>query len=637
MAGIAGLYCADGRPAEIAEVRRMANAVAHRGVDGISYWSSGPVAFAHLQFCTTPESLEERQPLVSPSGEACLVWDGRLDNREELKEALASEKARLVDQTDPGLVLTSYLLWGTECVKRFVGDFALAVWDARLRQLWCARDYIGVRPFYYFWDGKTLLFAPEIRALLSHPLVSLKINEGMVGEYLAAQIVNREETFYSDIRRAPPGSTLTIDSSGGLRVGKSWWDPDLTPLEYRTDEEYAEHFRHLMERSVRDRMRCNAAWGAALSGGLDSSTIAVTAQALLNQDADGHHQVRTFSLVSPGKPWDESEYIAEIAQFAGLQSEPYALLHTDQEFFRRHAAWTREFPDYPAAAPLLTPMFDAAKRHGMRVLLAGIGGNEWLDGSPLHVSDWIASLVRTGTLRQSLQSAISDWKLWSGPRRWQVSLFRQLISAAMPDSVLSHRKKLRFTAQSFLSREFMRRTHLADRLYSPSPRGTHNFTSHEQREIFHNAVSGMEAHVLELNDREVARSGLETRYPFLDRRLAEFCLRLPREQRQKGVAWKWVLRNAMRERLPESVRTKTFQAEFSDLYAVVLYDPWARARLKNLAILKHTDWLDPRRLAARLELPARPDSEPSFLYRPAWMVLAMDLWLENLLSSGGQV
>ncbi len=187
MAGIAGMYCADGRPADVGEVQRMTSAVEHLGPDGIAYWHSGPVAFAHLQFCTTPESLGERQPLMSPAGEACLVWNGRLDNREELLEALAVRGENPVDRTDPGLALAAYRLWGGDCVQRLIGDFAMAIWDVRLRQLWCARDYIGVRPFFYFWDGKTFLFAPEIRGLLAHPLVSLKINEGMAGEYLARQ------------------------------------------------------------------------------------------------------------------------------------------------------------------------------------------------------------------------------------------------------------------------------------------------------------------------------------------------------------------------------------------------------------------------------------------------------------------
>src|ERR1700691_39497 len=145
MAGIVGIYCADGRPADAAELQRMAGALSHRAPDGASYWNSGSIGFAHLQFCTTPESLREHQPLFAPWAEACLVFDGRLDNREDLSQAIVSSGGRFVDDTDPGLVLSAYLVWGEECAERLVGDFAFVILDGRRRRLWSARDYLCVR------------------------------------------------------------------------------------------------------------------------------------------------------------------------------------------------------------------------------------------------------------------------------------------------------------------------------------------------------------------------------------------------------------------------------------------------------------------------------------------------------------
>lgn len=636
MAGIVGIYCADGRPADVAELKRMAEAVEYRGPDGITCWNSGSVAFAHLQFCTTPESIDEHQPLVSSSGDICLVWNGRLDNREGVIEAFVAEGEHPVDRTDPALVLSAYLLWGTECVQHFVGDFALAVWDARLRQLWCARDYIGVRPFYYFWDGKTFLFAPEMCALLAHSLVSPKINEGMVGEYLLDKITHREETLYTDIRRLPAGSTVTIDASGNLHTAL-WWSPELSLLKYRADDEYAAHFRHLMEQSVLSKIRCHIPWGAELSGGLDSSTIAVTAQALLNQTSSQVCRVSTFSLAMPGRPWDESEYISETAQFAGLRSEYFPLMRKDEDYYRQQAARTRDFPDYPNGSPIFVPMCGAAKRQNIRVLLSGVGGNEWLDGWPLDIPDLIAGVFRTRAGRKSLRLAIDDLNDERGSTQWAPFLFRKALIAALPVGARALRRKIRLARYSIFSPEFLKRTHLVDRLYARQERGMHRFASPDQESVFLNATSGREAHMLELNDRECARAGFEGRYPFFDRRLAEFCLRLPREQRQRGDMWKWVLRQAMSGRLPERVRTKVIQAEFSELFEVILYDPWARARLANLTIQKRTDWLDPIRFAKTMMLPEPPPLGPCAAYWPVWMVLGIDLWLEGVFSSGGRL
>jgi asparagine synthase (glutamine-hydrolysing) len=639
MAGIAGIFYADGRPADISELRRMTGAIEQRGPDGITFWQSGPVAFAHLQFCTTPESLEERQPLVSPSGEVCLVWNGRLDNREELLNALAAKGERPVDFTDPGLVLSAYLAWGTECVEGLVGDFALAIWDARLRRLWCARDYIGIRPFYYFWDGKTFLFAPEIRGLLAHPLVSLRINEGMVGEYLADAISSREETLYLDIRRLPSGSTLTVDATGELRRA-SWWKPELSLIEYGNDSDYAEHFLQLMEQSVRSQTRCNGRWATALSGGLDSSSIAATAQALMNGDGSGidsdgscgHERALAFSVVCRGKPWDESEDVGAVVRHAGLNGEFLQPFKANLEFFRQKASCWREFPGNPNGEPVSIPIYEAARRCGVQVLLNGIGGDEWLSGRLLDLAD----LAAAGKVRELQLRARSDWELYDGRGHWSIflarTLARQLLAGAMPNWMRSRRRAHRLDQHSILSREFLRRTHLVSRIHAQSERKMRHFATRGQQSIFDFATGAAEAHVFELNDRELASAGLEARYPFFDRRLAEFCLRLPDGQRQRGTVSKWVLRNAMRGRLPERIRRKAFKAEFSELFEAVLRGPVAKSRLENLVLCQHTDWLDRKRFAALVDFP-EDSARARFRYWRAWMVLGVDLWYETLKPS----
>ena len=632
MAGITGIYCANGRLAPVNEVQKMAAAVTHRGPDGIRYWSSGPVAFAHLQFCTTPESVEERQPMQSPRGEACLVWDGRLDNREELLESLSAQGARPADNTDPGLVLAAYLEWGTECVQRLVGDFVFAIWDARERQLWCVRDFAGVRPFYYFWNGKTFLFGPEVAALLAHPLVSLKINEGMAGEYLATVTTSREETLYCDIRRLPSGSTLTIDVSGGFHVSP-WWKPELSLLEYTTDDEYAEEFLDLMEQSVLSRMRSNTRVAVELSGGLDSSTIAVIAQALLERSGSNHEGVPAMSITCRGMPWDESEYIAEVVRHAGLDVEYLQPFRANLDHFRQRAGHWRDFPGFPNGEPMSIPISRAASRKGARVLLSGVGGDEFLQGMSAHLFD----LARAGAIQPMLERAKEDWGRYGGGRHWSIYLARHLASMSAPRQAHVLRRKRTLAQRSILSQEFLRRTHLADRLIpAPEHRRLH-FASRAQEAVFRFAFGGVEAHVFEWNDRESAHAGVDGRFPFFDRRLVEYLLRIPENQRQRGTVWKWLLRNAMRGRLPELVRTRRSKAEFSELFRAVLTTPEAKARLESMTFLKLTDWVDPRRLADRLDLASQPESELPVLYRPIWMVLGIDLWLESVLSNGGGI
>jgi asparagine synthase (glutamine-hydrolysing) len=621
MAGIVGIYCADGRPADAGELQRMAGALSHRAPDGTSYWNSGPIGFAHLQFCTTPESLREHQPLFAPWAEACLVFDGRLDNREDLSQAIVSSGGRFVDDTDPGLVLSAYLVWGEECAERLVGDFAFVIWDGRRRRLWCARDYLGVRHFYYFWDGSTFLFASEIPALLTHPRVSLKINEGMVGEYLADKITSREDTLYSDIHRLTPACSLTISGpSNDLRIER-YWKPDLSPITYQTDDQYAEHFIEILEQSIASRMRSCVPWATELSGGLDSSTVSVTAQGLLNRSGSGQ-RVSTFSLAQPGMPWDESQYINEITQFAGLRSQSFPADYPDLDYFQRSAACSRDFPGYPNGKAMFTKMHEAMRQNGVRVLISGQGGNQLLEGNPPHLLD----LAQACDFRRLVQRAKDDWRIYSGIN-WQTFLFRRLASGWAPDWIRSGLRKRRLSRSGILSRDFMKRIRLGDRLYSLNRRDPLVFSSRAQEAVFSSAHGGAATHYAEIMDRDAALQGFEFRHPFFDRRLAVFCLRMPEDQRQRGTTWKWVLRNATRGKLPERVRTKTIQAHFSDMYTNLFTTRSTRDRLSNLLIRKHTDWLNPHLGAGHPE--ALPDDHASL--STSWMALGVDMWLDDLM------
>lgn len=624
MAGIAGIFCADGRPADASVLRRMADAVAFRGPDGITFWNAGPVALAHMQFFTTPESLAERQPLQSANGEVCLVWNGRVDNREELKAALAAAGAHAVDDTDPGLVLAAYLQWGTDCIQRIVGDFALALWDARTRRLWCACDFVGIRPFYYFWDGKTFAFGPDVHAVLAYPQVSLRINEAMAGEFLLNQIKNRRETLYIDVQRLEPGTMLEVDSAG-LRISE-WWQPDLSLLEYKSDAEYAEHFRHIFDLAVASKMRCQARWGVELSGGLDSSSIAVSARAILEGEGRGEEPILGYSAASPNMPWDESDDIRAVANKARLTSSLYEPLRVGLDFFRGRAEFWKDYPGAPNGEPLCLPLFDAAREQGVRVLLNGIGGDELQMGRAEHLLDLARRLGRPGSLNALLERARIDCDIYTLHGKWRQYLLRRLLAGLSPAWVRQAARKSRIERHGILSSEFLRRTHVADRV-TVEPQWKHGkFATATQQATFNSVSSGSETHLLAFDDREKIHARIETRYPFLDRRLVEFCLRLPEDQRQTGPVWKWLLRNAMADRLPQQVLHKLAKAEFSEVVDGVFSHPQVQERFQNLRLESHTDWLDSKRLHQQLDA--------GMALWPKWRLLAIDLWFGEISGCG---
>ena len=214
MGGIVGIYSVDGRPADPALLRQMTGILAHRGPDGEGQWVSWPIGLGHRLLFTTPESLNEKQPVTDERGECWLVWDGRLDNREELIATLKAEGRLLGEQTDPELVLGAYGHWGTECLTRIIGEFAFALWDGRTRSLFCARDPIGVKPFYYHWDGRQLVFGSEVKALFKDPAIVKRPNEAMIADYLLMGFRDPEATFFEGIKQLRPAHFLCLGERG---------------------------------------------------------------------------------------------------------------------------------------------------------------------------------------------------------------------------------------------------------------------------------------------------------------------------------------------------------------------------------------------------------------------------------------
>src|SRR5215469_8971550 len=239
MSGIAAIFNLDGRPVERPLVAYMLDTIAHRGPDGSEVWCDGPVALGHRMFHTTPESLKEKQPLCDESGVCHLVLDGRIDNRAELRPVLEAKGFHLRGETDAELILRSYQCWGEQFVQNMIGDFALVIWDGRIRTLLGARDALGIKPFYYYADSRTFICGSEIHELLVSPDIHCPLNEGVIGEYLSDRTLTGEETLYRSIMRLRPGHVL--NAGPGRVSNRRYFDLDFSKeIQFRNDQDYAE-------------------------------------------------------------------------------------------------------------------------------------------------------------------------------------------------------------------------------------------------------------------------------------------------------------------------------------------------------------------------------------------------------------
>jgi len=635
MSGIVGIYNLDGRPVNPALLMRMIDKIAYRGPDGLGDWIDGPIGLGHVILHTTPESIHEKQPLIDENGNFCIVLDGRVDNREELQTALEAKGARLQTGTDVELILRSYDCWGVECLKKIIGDFAFSIWDRQNRQLFCARDPLGIKPFYYYIDGSTFLFGSELRPLFEDTNVQQRPNEGMIGEYLAVAITDNEETLYQDIFRLPPAHFLLVRP--GMFQKERYWDINpAKEVRYRTDEEYAEHFLEIFKEAVRCRLRSHRPVGAELSGGLDSSSVVGVIQSLYREEGLNDLGFETFSLVFPGLGCDESGYIKDVAQMWHIESnavctDDMALTSCYTEQVHRY----QDFPDYPNGV-MLYPLMSLAKEKGFRVLLTGLGGDEWLAGSLYHYADFlrqfkILSLIRQVRYdRQFNDDGIPAVTLPSIP------VLRLGVFPLVPWTwrYLIKRVLGRTGIPSWIDAQFARRIRLYERLNRENIRL--RFSTFAQQDIYNNNLAyGFLFHGYESGNRSESWFGVEKRHPFMDKRVVEYALALPEEQRWRWDQPKFVVRRAMQGLVPERILRRDTKADFSHVFAEAL-QVRESGRLFDSLLIESMRWVDGEILRKIYRKMAQnfASGDPTYISYvwKLWMTFGIELWFNTTFS-----
>lgn len=611
MSGISGILNLDGIPVDGDLLRRMTELIGHRGPDRTGYWTEGSAGFGHQMFCTTPESRHEKQPLANESGSLCLTFDGRVDNREELRAALGSKDVHLRDNTDAELVLRAYECWGENSTRKILGDFAYAIWDVPARRLFCARDILGLKPFYYYTNGRIFLFGSELRQLFEFKELPRKPNEGMIAEHLADEVTSREETIWEGILRLPPAHVLVVEP--GLAPRKTrYWDIDYgRKLLYGTDQEYAEHFLGVFKESVRCRLRSPGRLGVELSGGLDSSSIACVSAFLRSENPTAIPGFETFSLVFPGRDCDEAQYVESAVSKWNLGSVLVREELKGTGWYVAQIQKYRDLADYPNGG-MSVPLFKAATDSRLRVLLNGIGGDQWFQGDSAGNS--------TGPMA-------------SLPRRIR-RCYRLCHEMGLPAALRHAGGRLRdaFTQTAargtpvprWIASEFARKTSLADRINSGRTAETVEPGIQQLRTLLD---SGWTAHANEANERSKSFAAVDGRSPFFDRRIIEFSFAIPEEQRRRKERTKVVLRNAMRGLLPEIIRNRPGKAEFGHTFCQALAGPEARRSFRSLGLGK-IGWVDPgavRRMYDRAMAAHSCGRRAAHIW-PLWSTFVMEMW-----------
>ncbi|MEO5759160.1 MAG: asparagine synthase (glutamine-hydrolyzing) [Mesorhizobium sp.] len=559
MSGIVGIFANEaGRPDLSDATGRMLAAIAHRGPDGFFQWHDDNAAIGHAWLNTTGEN--GLAVLKFADADLAIVADVRLDNRDELLAGLG-----IRDQGTPDvlLIMKSYVKWGEDCASRLLGDFAFGIWDSERRLLFCARDHFGAKPFYYVRDNSGFSFASEIKALVALGSVEFAVDDSHVSAFLAGMAQDVQETAYSNVRRLPPGHTLTA-TRHGFRVGRYW---KVEPGRPRPGNDHTEEFRHLFQASVENRMRGSTALGSMLSGGLDSSSICCVASARIAKD--NGPGLRTFSAVFPKlKELDERRYIDAVLDRGGYTPH-FVTIDEEASFegFDRVLAEQEGTFNAPGLA-VIRRVYRAAADEGIRVLLDGHGGDEVVS----HGDRRIHELAVDGqwlTLWQELRGLS---RLYGGPSlKPYLKLFNHY---ALSESITRFRGSARIfrhhgrrntqgmdTWRTYLKPDFVSRTGLLER-FSASIRIPPGARSNEANYHRWKLSAPLVSHAFEVLGKSAAAVGIEPRYPFWDKRLVEFCLALPSDQKLSDGWSRLVLRRAMEGILPAEVQWRHDKTDF---------------------------------------------------------------------------
>lgn len=589
MSGIAGIIRFDGAPVEPDLVKKMTAAMPYRGPDGIHHWVNGSVAMGQCMLCTTPESLVENQPLTNEDESLVLVMDGRVDNWEELRKKLLGKGVVLRNRSDAELVLRSYETWKEDCLSHIDGDFALVVWDARTQEAFCARDRMGSKPFNYHWDGNTLAFASELHAIFVLPWVTKKVNQGVLAEFLAAEWHSSDETLWSGILRLDRARQIIV-SKREVQL-KQYWEPDpWVSLPYSKDEEYYEHYRELLTDSVRRLARSHKSVAFEVSGGLDSSAIFCVAEHLSCSNVLGAPGIKGYTMAfTDDAKANELEYAQAVGEYLGVHISEISPSRMPLSWLDERALAYSYFPGFENGN-MLHNMLQKASTDGSRVIMNGVGGDGWLDGSRLYYAeelvkfnwDKLYDCFRVDASVYGVNQAIK-WFIRHGcfpllPVAIQKK-FRQLVGK-LHEGVESR--------DLFWLSPVMQK-HIKLRRARSNPRPSQHICRASQNQLFlnwNNACFGVGSEEAEMR---YARFGLEVRQPFNTAEYVQFAFSTPERLRLRGDSNKYIHVQALQTLMPPVILNRRTKADFSCVFRQHL-DQMQEVFTVSLA-LERPDWV----------------------------------------------
>ncbi|CAN2045901.1 asparagine synthase (glutamine-hydrolysing) [Candidatus Magnetomoraceae bacterium gMMP-13] len=543
MCGIAGIYrFISEKRVSSQEVEKMCQTIIYRGPDDHGEYCEGPIGFAHRRLSIIDISSRSRQPMWNYDGDAVIIFNGEIYNFIELKKELEKDGYVFKTSSDTEVIIQMYRKYGEKCLKFMNGMFAFALWDKNKKKLFMARDRLGIKPFYYTINHDGIIFASEIKAVLSVIDKKSTVNLDMLDAYMSLGYTPTDKTMFKDIYKLQPGHFMVVQK--GKITTHQYWDFKIERSPDLGEKYYIQKTRALLDDAVNLRLRSDVPLGVFLSGGVDSSAVV----ALMHRM--GIEQIKTFSVAwDYGNSFNETDYARKVAKLFNTEHHEYFISPKDFMDFIPSYIWHMDEPVTEAASISLYYIAKLAKEH-VTVILSGEGSDEVFGGYPIYKYMQLLEYYRMlpTNLRRSLINPLLNsiapkfnkyTKLSNLPleKRYQGVSFYDM---KLKNTLYTEEIKTRIAGHSI--------SHVLKEYYEK----TKNLDVQAKMQYL-DIKTWLVDDLLIKADRMSMAPSLELRVPFLDYRILEFAAKIPAKYRLKRGITKYIIKKSMEGYLPKDI------------------------------------------------------------------------------------
>ncbi|MGB8194357.1 MAG: asparagine synthase (glutamine-hydrolyzing) [Chitinophagaceae bacterium] len=616
MCGLTGILNLRNQAVDGNTIRRMSDCIAHRGPDADGFYVNHEIALGHRRLSIIDLSEVANQPLFDDTGRYALIFNGEIYNFREVKKELPDYPYKT--NGDSEVILAAYSKWGPACLEKLAGMFAIALWDTHKRELFLARDRMGVKPVYYYLDDEKLLFASEIRALLGSGLVPRKVNTQAIDDFLEFQSVGFPHSIIKNVMQLEAGSWMLIGN--GKKEIKKYWDiTSPRSFEGLDDKQYVQqHLRKLLQQSVERRLISDVPLGAFLSGGIDSSAV-VGLMAAASKEP-----VNTFTIGFEEKEFDESEYAAIIAKKFNTR---HTTVKVQPKLFLDELMHALNSMDSPSGDGVNTYVVSKKiRQHGLTVALSGVGGDELFAGYPFFFmyhklrrvkSAWMMSRpfrrLAAGLIRVNGSMRYDRMKQLLSSDRASIAecypIFRQINSPRMIGKLTTHE----VGTQSLVAQQLQEKRSAIEQFPDLSQVSIADYLGYTQNTL------------LKDTDQMSMAVSLEVREPFFDHELVEFVLSIPDKWKYPTYP-KSLMVESLGDLLPHEIVHRKKQG------FVFPWDVWMKNELRSfceerIQQLAAREFMVGEQVLARWKQFLKADG--SVRWMEIWLLVILEYWLEK--------